>query len=320
MLIPAASDIAWGPSPRQTFLNVPYCDDLDRLDAHVAILGIPYGDPYSIDEVSNPQTKAPAAVREASIRVSFGLDRYDFDIGGTVFDGKDIKVVDCGDIPGDPRDLSKHYQLAEAAVRKILAKGALPIILGGDHGVPIPVFRAYEGRGPIHLVHIDAHLDFRDEVLGVKEGYSNPIRRASELSHIKGITQIGLRGQGSARPQDVEDAIAYGCDIITASELHDIGMKSVLDRIPENTNYYLTIDADGVDPTVMPGVWAPHPGGVTYPQMHTLIHGLCRKGGVVGMDINEITPIFDINQSTCIAAGRFIVNLIGGAVRSGVFD
>ena len=70
----------------------------------------------------------------------------------------------------------------------------------------------------------------------------------------------------------------------------------------------------------MPGVWAPHPGGVTYPQMHTLIQGLCRKGRVVGMDVNEITPVYDINQATCMAAGRFIVNLIGGAVHNGYFD
>lgn len=320
MLIPAASDVAWGPSPRQTFLNVPYCDDLDQLDAHVTILGIPYGDPYTIDEVTNPQTKAPTAVREASLRVSFGLDRFDFDIGGTVFNGKDIKVVDCGDIPGDARDLSKHYELAEAAVRKILDKGALPIVIGGDHGVPIPVFRAFEGSGPIHLVQIDAHLDWRDEVNGVREGYSSPMHRAAELDHIHGMTQIGMRGQGSARPREVADAKEYGADIITAYELHEIGMEAVLQRIPSDGQYYLTIDADGVDPSVMPAVWAPHPGGVTYPQMHTLIQGLCRKGRVVGMDINEITPIFDINQASCIAAGRFIVNLIGGAVHNGYFD
>lgn len=320
MDIPAASDQAWGPTPRRTFLNVPYCEDVRQLDAHVAILGIPYGDPYSIDEVSNSQTRAPDAVREASVRVCFGLDRYDFDIGGTVLDGKPIKVVDCGNIPGDVRNLSRHYALAEATVRTMLEKGALPIVIGGDHGVPIPVFRAYQGHGPIHLVQIDAHLDWRDEINGVREGYSNPIRRAAEMAHIQGITQIGLRGQGSARPQDVEDARAYGCDIITAAELHDIGMRAVLERIPDAARYYLTIDADGVDPAVMPGVWAPHPGGVTYPQMHTLIHGLCRKGRVVGMDVNEITPVYDINQATCMAAGRFIVNLIGGAVHNGYFD
>ena len=84
-------------------------------------------------------------------------------------------------------------------MRAILAAGALPIVLGGDHGVPIPVLRAFDGRGPITLVQIDQHIDWRDEVNGVREGLSSPIRRASEMEHIGQIFQIGLRATGSAR-------------------------------------------------------------------------------------------------------------------------
>ena len=108
-----------------TFMNFPYAADLDKLDAHFAIIGMPYGDPYAMDETINDQTNAPTAVRRASSRISLGLERWDFDIGGPVFDGKDIKVVDVGDVPGDPRDLGKHYKLAEEAVRKILKAGAM---------------------------------------------------------------------------------------------------------------------------------------------------------------------------------------------------
>jgi agmatinase len=205
-------------------------------------------------------------------------------------------------------------------VRKILAAGALPITIGGDHGVPIPVFRAFEGRGPITLVHIDAHLDWRDEVNGVREGYSSPIRRASEMPHIGEIFQIGLRAQGSARPEEVEAARAYGAHLIPAHELHDVGMRAILERIPDGGRYYLTIDADGLDPSVMPAVMGPAPGGVTYHQMHTLIHGLVRKGRVVGMDVVEIAPSYDVNRISCITAGRLIVNLIGAAVRAGYFE
>ena len=97
-------------------------------------------------------------------------------------------------------------------------------------------------------------------------------------------------------------------------------MKAVLDLIPDEGNYYLTIDADGVDPTIMPAVAGPAPGGVNYSQMRTLIQGLVKKGNVVGMDIVEITPNRDINGITAITAGRFICNLIGSAVRAGYFD
>ncbi|HUK07037.1 MAG TPA: agmatinase [Stellaceae bacterium] len=308
---------AQGPG---SFLRAPVITDLDALQADVAILGIPYGDPYSIDEVTNDQTRAPDAIRALSDRFCRGRERWDFDLGGPILAGRDVRIVDCGNVIADPRALTGHYARAEQAARKIFASGALLITLGGDHGVPIPVFRALDGKGPITLVHIDAHLDWRDEVNGVREGYSSPIRRASEMPHFNAIFQIGLRGQGSARAEEVGAARAYGAHLIPAHELHEIGMRAVLDRIPDGGRYYLTIDADGVDPAVMPAVMAPAPGGVTYDQMLTLIHGLVRKGRVVGMDIVEIAPSLDVNRITCLTAGRLIVNFIGSAARAGYFD
>ncbi len=316
-----ASNLTTAPRREfQSFHDFPIVTDLDKLDADIAILGIPYGDPYTMDDASNDQVNAPTHIRRLCERALRGLDRYDFDIGGTLLDGRDIKVVDCGDVRGDPNDVASNRQRAEQAVRKILAAGALPIILGGDHGIPIPVFRAYEGRGPITLVQVDAHIDWRDHMNGVRDGLSSVIRRASELDHIDQIYQIGLRSAGSARPEEYEAAVAYGAHLIPDIELQSVGMEAVLDRIPDGGNYYLTIDADGVDPTIMPAVAGPAPGGVTYPQMRTLIQGLVTKGRVVGMDIVEITPKRDLNGITAITAGRFICNLIGKAVRAGYFD
>jgi agmatinase len=304
----------------QSFHDLPIVTDLDSIDADVAILGIPFSDPYTMEEVTNDQTNAPTSIRRFCQRALRGIDRWDFDVGGPIFDGKDIRVVDLGDVPGDPRDMGSHYRKAEEVVRKLLAADVLPITLGGDHGIPIPVMRAFEGRGPITLVHIDAHLDWRDHVNGAREGYSSPIRRAAEMDHIGEIFQIGLRSAGSARPEEVEAALAYGARLIPDVELQRIGMQAVLDRIPDGGRYYLTIDADGVDPTIMPAVAGPAPGGVTYDQMRMLIHGLVDKGRVVGMDIVEITPKRDVNGITAITAGRFICNLIGKAVRAGYFD
>ncbi len=192
-------------------------------------------------------------------------------------------------------------------------------MLGGDHAIPIPVLRAFEGRGPITLVHIDQHLDWRDEVNGVRDGLSSPIRRASEMEHIGEIFQIGIRATGSARAEEVEAARAYGAHIITAYELHDAGIDAVLARIPDGGRYYITVDLDGMDPAIAPAVAAPMPGGVTFVQARKLIHGLVNKGRVVGMDVVEITPKDDVNQITCITAGRLIVNLIGMAVRANYF-
>jgi len=304
----------------QSFHDFPIVNDLDNFEADIAIIGIPFGDPYSMGEASNDQSNAPTHIRRFCERALRGLDRFDFDIGGKLLNDQDIKVVDCGDVIGEAKDVSGNHLRSEQAVRKILNAGALPIILGGDHAIPIPVFRALENHGPITLIQVDAHIDWRDTFHGVTQGLSSVIRRASEMNHINEIYQIGLRSAGSARPEEVEAALNYGANLISDIELQDVGMQEILDRIPDKQNYYLTIDADGVDPTIMPAVAGPAPGGVNYSQMRKLIQGLVKKGKVLGMDIVEITPRKDINGITAITAGRFICNLIGSAVRAGYFN
>ena len=303
----------------QSFHNFPIINDLDNFKADVAFLGIPFGEPYSMGEASNDQSNAPTHIRRYCERALRGLDRYDFDIGGTLLNGEDITVVDCGDVIGEAKDVIGNHDRSEKAVRKVLSSGAMPIILGGDHAIPIPVFRALENHGPITLIQVDAHIDWRDVFHGVSYGLSSVIRRASEMNHINEIFQIGLRSAGSARPEEFQAALDYGSNLITDIELQEVGMKAILDRIPDNQNFYLTIDADGVDPTIMPAVAGPAPGGVNYSQMRALIQGLVKKGRVLGMDIVEITPAKDVNGISAITAGRFICNLIGTAVRAGYF-
>jgi agmatinase len=306
-----------------TFLYAPYQPDLDSLDADIAFIGMPFGNAYTPDAVSNDQTKAPDAVRAVTDRISRGLERHDFDVGGPIYDNRPVKAVDVGNVAFDIHDHHSHFARAEAAVRKILAAGAMPITVGGDHGIPIPIFRALAdapGEGPITLIQVDAHIDWRQDVSGVRDGLSSPIRRASEMDHIGEIFQIGIRSQGSARPEEVEAALAYGANIIPAFEVHETGIDAVLARIPDGGRYYITIDADGLDPSVMPAVEGPAPGGLTFHQVRRLIHGIVAKGRVLGMDIVEITPSTDLHGITAITAGRLIVNLVGAAVRADYFE
>jgi len=305
----------------RTFLDLPLALDLDSLEADIAILGIPFGMPYSVDTMANDQSRAPDAIRAAAEDTDYTLNHFDFDLGGPLFDGRDIRVVDCGNVTADSSDHAEHYRRAEEAVRKIRKAGATPIILGGDHGVPIPVMRALDDVGEtITLVQVDAHMDWRDEKNGEHNGYSSPIRRASEMDWFGPIVQIGIRGIGSARTGEVEDARAYGSDIITAYEMHDIGMDAVLDRIPDGGPYYLTIDADGLDPTIMPAVLAQTPGGMNWLQTRKLIHGLAKKGRVLGMDLVEIAPSHDVGVITMVHAERLICNFIGATVRAGYYN
>jgi len=306
----------------KTLLYSELVTDMTDLKSDIAILGVPFGSAYTARQFSNDQSNAPQAIRDVTDRIVRAPEHYDFDIDGPLLQGRsDIRFVDCGDVLPDLAIAGDHQRRAELAIRQILRGGGLPIVLGGDHGITNPVLRGFDEVGPITIVHVDAHLDWRDEVNGVRDGLSSVIRRASELPFVKHIVQIGLRAQGSGRPADFEAAKAYGADLISAYELHDIGMDAVLARIPDGGNYYLTIDADGLDPTIMPAVDGPAPGGVSFLQARKLIHGLVKKGRVVGMDIVEIQPAKDnASKLTCVTAGRLIVNLIGAVIRAGYFD
>ena len=306
-----------------TFLDFPFHADLDDLEADIAILGIPFGMPYESTSFPNDQSNAPDAIRQASSEsgIAYTRNHFDWDLGGQLLDGRDIKVVDCGNVTSDKADHKEHYRRAEQAARKIFSANSTLIALGGDHGVPIPVMRALEVFDvPVTLVHVDAHLDWRHEVDGENEGYSSPIRRAAEMPWIDKIVQIGMRGIGSARDGEVKDAINYGAEIIDAYEMHDIGMAEVLRRIPDGGPYYLTIDADGIDPTIMPAVMAQTPGGLDWMQVRQLVHGLINKGRVLGMDLVEIVPRYDVGNISMVHAERLICNFIGAAVRAGYYE
>jgi agmatinase len=310
-------------SASETFLQFPFQDDLDNLNADIAILGIPYGMPYTPGEMANDQSRAPDCLRQASDSkdVFYTLNHYDFDLGGPLLDGRDIRIVDCGNVVADMGDHAAHYRNAEAATRKILKSGATLISLGGDHGIPIPVLRSLDEIGEkVTLIQVDAHIDWREDINGEPNGYSSPIRRASEMDWIGDIVQIGIRGIGSARVGEVEAARAYGADIITAYDMHEMGIQAVLDRIPDGGPYYLTVDADGLDPTIMPGVMAHTPGGLNWVQARALVHGLVKKGRVVGMDLVEIAPSKDVGGTTMVHAERLICNFIGAAVRADYYE
>ncbi len=312
-----------GATPR-TFLGFPFAPDLDNLEADIAILGVPYGLPYYPEELANDQSHAPDAIRRNAQDAAWEEPRtrmhYDWDLGGPLLDGRNVKVVDCGNVTADMRDPQAHYRRAEEAARRIFNAGTTLVTLGGDHGVPIPVLRALPRDETVTLVQIDAHMDWRDDVNGEPNGYSSPIRRASEMEWIGPIVQIGLRGVGSARTGEIEAAQAYGAELISAYEMHEIGIEAVLDRIPGNGPYYLTVDADGMDPSIMPAVTAPTPGGLTWVQLRALVHGLVRKGRVLGMDFVEVAPSRDHGNITLVHAERLLCNFIGACVRAGYYD
>lgn len=302
-------------APVRTFLDWPVVTDPSGWDADLALLGIQRSEPYAHDPRPNDQSRAPDAIRWHSQRFCYSPDNWDFDTGTDLQSTLPPRRLDMGNVAWLEGSYDAYAKDITARVRHLWRQGAQLIVLGGDHGVSIPVLDALDAVGePVHVLQIDAHLDWREEVGGVRRGYSSPLRWASTRAAVSGMTQVGLRAIGSARRQEVEAALAYGSHLVTAERFHAEGMPSVLTTIPEGRPVYLTVDADGLDPTEMPAVMAPTPGGLRFSQVAPVLREVARRNRIVGMDLVEVAPAFDpANGITCVTAGRLVLNVLGAS-------
>ncbi|WP_330586925.1 agmatinase [Aminipila terrae] len=230
-------------------------------------------------------------MREASTQYAKGpAGFYDFE-DDEQYLASPLKIVDCGDADILQGDLDYSFQSIEYAVRKIIENGTIPIIMGGDHSITIPVGRALESVGEkVSIIQFDAHLDWTDHVGPQSYGNGSPMRRLSEMDHIDKMVQIGLRGIGSGKRSDYMDAKNYGSQLISAREAHEIGVEGVLKKIPKADKYFISFDIDGYDMSIAPGVASPYPGGLFYDQVMDIFKGICKMGKIVGIDMVEVAP------------------------------
>lgn len=292
-----------------TFGKFPYLEDWDAIDADVAVLGAPY------DFGCQYRTGArfgPRSIREASTLFSFGhAGAYDHEDDVTYLPAETTRVVDIGDADIVHTDTVQSHANIEHGVRKILKAGAIPVVLGGDHSINIPCINAFDDQEPIHIVQIDAHLDFVDERHGVRFGHGNPMRRAAEKDYVTGLSQIGIRNVSSTAKDGYDVARSMGADILSVRQYRKLGVDGVLERIPEGKRYYVTIDIDGFDPSIAPGTGTPSHGGFDYYEGMELLDGLAKRGQVVGVDLVEVAPDYDRAGSTSTLAAQLLLNFIG---------
>ena len=295
-----------------TFGKSPYVENWDAIAADVAILGAPFD--------FGTQWRAgarfgPRAIREASTLFSFGhAGAYDHEDDATYLDAS-VRMVDLGDADIIHTKTEESHRNIEFGVKKILDAAALPVVLGGDHSINIPCINAFEEdcakNGPIHVVQIDAHLDFVDERHGVMYGHGNPTRRAIEKPYVSGMTQLGIRNVSSTAKEGYEDARARGSDILSVRQVRALGTEAVLARIPQGQRYYVTIDIDAFCPSIAAGTGTPSHGGFLYYDVLELLQGLSLRGNVAGIDLVEVAPAYDLSESTQILAAQILLNFIG---------
>ncbi|WP_415920647.1 agmatinase [Tateyamaria sp. SN6-1] len=291
-----------------TFGKRPYVDDWSALAADVAILGAPFD---AGTQWRSGARFGPRAVREASTLFSFGhAGAYDHEDDATYLPDS-VRIVDMGDADIIHTDTEGSHANIETGVRAALAAGALPVTIGGDHSVNIPCIRAFEDQGPIHILQIDAHLDFVDERHGVRHGHGNPMRRAAECDHVTGLTQVGIRNVSSTAKEGYEDARAMGSDILSVRQARALGPQRVIDRIPKGARLYITIDIDAFCPSIAPGTGTPSHGGFLYYDVLEMLQAAARDHDIVGIDLVEVAPDYDPTGSTAILAAQVLMNLLG---------
>lgn len=298
----------FGAGDVKTFHGIPACASPAEVKSKAAILGVPCATPYA--SVGPYCAGGPAAIRAAAAPYAANLTHVDFDLGEPLLPGGPADACDLGDLPYT-EDNAANREAIRSAVSTIVDRGAVPVLIGGDDSIPIPMLQAFEGRGKYTIVQIDAHIDWRDDVGGERWGLSSTMRRASEMDHIEAIIQVGARNIGSARPQDLADAMAWGAHFFTARDLARDGIQPVLDAIPAGGNVIICFDCDGLDPSIMPGVIGRAPGGLGYWQTVELLSGIAAKSRIAAFDLVEFMPEQDVDGLGALTAARMVTTALG---------
>jgi len=295
-----------------TFGKYPPLTDWSTLagyDADFAVLGVPND---MGTQFRSGARMGPRAVREASTLYQFGHAQvFDFDTNETYEYGK---IVDIGDVDIVHGDIMTTHKRTRLAVEGILMATKVPFIIGGDHSITAPVCAALEVlQRPVFLVQIDAHMDFVDERHGVRYGHGNCMRRCLELPHITSLLQLGIRGVSSTAKSGFDDAMSMGSTILSVRQIREKGASMVAAQVPKGASVYITLDIDGLDPSIAHGTGTPSHGGFLYYEVKDLLREVIvmRAGELLGFDLVEVSPPYDPTQVTSTLAARLIFDAMG---------
>ena len=263
----------------------------------IALIGAP-------TDVHSSFLRGPASAPSA-IRAALASDHANsFAEDGTEI-GTDIDVHDVGDLP--LTESTSDDALIEAAVANAARTGAMPLVLGGDHAISLPVVAALASiHGPLNILHFDAHPDIYDDFEGDPRSHASPFARIMEGGFAKRLVQVGIR---TMNRHCREQVARFGVEVI---EMRDFAV----DRVPIlDGPLYISIDIDGFDPSVAPGVSHIEPGGLS---TRDVLNVLTRQTApLAGADIVELNPLRDINGMTAILAAKLIRELAALRLRNG---
>lgn len=286
-----------------TFMRLPGRSDPADLDA--AVVGVP----LDIGTSNRPGARfGPRGIRDESVL----LRPYNMATRAAPFDS--LRIDDIGDVAVNPYNLADAVARIEARYRELLAHGLVTVTMGGDHTVALPVLRAMAAEhGPVGLVHVDAHTDINDAMFGEKITHGTPFRRAVEEGLLDGprVAQIGVRGTGYAA-DDFDWSRQQGFRVVPAEECWHRSLAPLMSEVRDQLGagpVYLSFDIDGLDPAYAPGTGTPEVGGLTTAQALEIIRG-CRGLELVGCDLVEVAPVYDLTGATSLTAANLLYEMI----------
>ena len=287
-----------------SMFRLPIQDTAADLD--VAIVGVP----LDIGTSNRNGTRyGPRQIRSESVLVR----PYGMATGAAPFES--FQVADTGDVALNPYSLEKSISIIEAHYDELLRQQVVPVSLGGDHTITLPILRALARKhGPLGLVHVDAHADVNDEMFGERITHGTIFRRAIEegLVDPKRMVQIGLRATGYAA-EDFDWARQQGVLVVEAEACWYKSLRPLMDEVRQRLGSagasYLSFDIDGLDPSVAPGTGTPEPGGLSGSQGLEIIRG-CRGLNLIGCDLVEVSPPYDSMGNTALLAANLVFEML----------
>ena len=286
-----------------SMMRLPVATSPAGLDA--AFIGVPLD--------IGASNRAGARFGPRQIRAESSLIRpYNMATGAAPFDA--LQVADLGDVPINTYSLEKSVGIITDFYREVLGNGCVPLTLGGDHTIALPILRAVaERHGPVALIHVDAHADVNDEMFGERIAHGTPFRRAVEegLLQTNKVWQIGLRGSGYAA-DDFDWPRRQGFTVIPAHEVWWQSLAPIMDKVRAvigDAPCYLSFDIDGIDPSFAGGTGTPEIGGLSVPQALEIIRG-CRGLNLVGADLVEVSPPYDPSGNTALLGANLLYEML----------
>lgn len=286
-----------------SMMRLPMANDAAGLNA--AFIGVP------LDTGTSNRSGARFGPRQ--IRAESSLIRpYNMATGAAPFDA--LQVADIGDVAINTYNLQKSIDIIEQHYRAVLATGCIPLTLGGDHTIVLPILRAVAAKhGPVALVHVDAHADVNDEMFGERIAHGTPFRRAVEEGLLQNhkVWQIGLRGSGYSA-EDFDWPRQQGFTVVQAHEVWYQSLAPLMERVRAsigNAPCYLSFDIDGIDPSFAGGTGTPEIGGLTVPQALEIVRG-CRGLNLVGCDLVEVSPPYDTSGNTALLGANLLYEML----------